>query len=62
MRTAASPLDEYYRQGRHGLQGVGGHGAGQTHLNFESFKEEVVIQGYFEAFTLQARLPGETSQ
>ncbi|WP_291449725.1 hypothetical protein [Desulfovibrio sp.] len=35
---------------------------GQTHLNFESFKEEVVIQGYFEAFTLQARLPGDTSQ
>ena len=26
---------------------------GQTHLNFESFKEEVVIQGYFEAFALQ---------
>lgn len=22
-RTAASPPDEYYRQGRHGLQGVG---------------------------------------
>ena len=36
--------------------------AGQTHLNFESFKKEVVIQGYFEAFTLQARLPGDTSQ
>lgn len=23
MRTAASPLDEEYHQGRHGLQGVG---------------------------------------
>ena len=43
-------------------QGFSTSNPGQTHLNFESFKEEVVIQGYFEAFTLQARLPGDTSQ